>query len=70
MTTYVQLFVGIVIVLAFVAAVIWTRRTFFATTPPVIDTVVGIFGLIVICWLLLNALGLVPFHDPKVPQVR
>lgn len=68
--TYLQLFLGIFIVMLFVAAVVWVRRTLFPTTPTQIETAVGIFGLIVICWLLLTALGLVPLHDPKVLQLR
>ena len=67
--TFLQLFIGILIVLLFVAAVIWVRRTLFPTTPAIIETVVGIFGVILICYLLLTALGILP-HDPKVPQLR
>lgn len=70
-TTYLSLFVGILLVLLFTAAVVWVRRTFFATTAsPYIDTAAMIFGLVIIVYLLLTAVGLWPFHDQRVPQVR
>jgi threonine/homoserine/homoserine lactone efflux protein len=65
-----ELLLWVVLICIIGSLAIWARRQLAPQFPPLVDTVIGVFCLVVIIWLMLTALGLMPVRDPKVPSLR